>query len=44
VQAEEVPWAAMEELAQAPELAPEGFGAVVAYDYNPQRKLTAIQT
>jgi len=34
----------MEEFAAAPESAPEGFGSVVAYDYNPQRKLTAIQT
>jgi len=39
-----VSWAAMEELAQAPESAPEDFGSVVAYGYNPHRKPTAIQT
>jgi hypothetical protein len=34
----------MAELAEAPESALEGFVSVVAYDYNLQRKVTAIQT
>jgi hypothetical protein len=39
-----VSWTAVVELAEVLESAPEGFGSVVAYDYNPHRKLTAIQT
>ena len=34
----------MAELAEVLESAPEDFGSVVAYDYNLQRKVTAIQT
>jgi hypothetical protein len=33
----------MEELAEVPESAPEDFVSVVACDYNPQRKVTALQ-
>jgi hypothetical protein len=39
-----VSWTAVGELAEAPESAPEGFGSVVAYDYNLQRIAAAIQT
>jgi hypothetical protein len=37
-------WAAMAESAQAPESGLEDFVSVVVYDYNLQRRLTAIQT
>jgi hypothetical protein len=39
-----VSWTAVVELAEVPESAPEGFGSVVAYDYNLQRIAAAIQT
>ena len=37
-------WAAMAELAQVPESALEDFVSVVAYDYNPLRKVALVQT
>jgi len=37
-------WAAMAESAQARESGLEDFVSVVVYDYNLQRRLTAIQT
>jgi len=39
-----VPWAARTGLAEVSESALEDFVSVVAYDYNPQRKVEAIQT
>jgi len=39
-----VPWAAGTGLAAVSESALEDFVSVVVYDYNPQRKVEAIQT
>ena len=44
VHAEQASWAARAELAEVPESALEDFVFVVAYGYNLQRKVEAMQT